>query len=190
MKLWWALHFALLGSVACAAPPAVRGLFQMGGVGYASLADENPRHSRWVTVGQTWGDYTVAAIAVEAQQVVLVRTGGSESTVVQLAGASIKPAAQLIELSALDWAWIRSAANPMRRYPVELPVDLPRQWAALPEDERIRIRNYYRQHGYDIEVQQIGEGMFQTSYVGLRAPGEKPQGKQVKPVPISKSKDP
>lgn len=190
MELRWAFPLALLCSVACAAPPAVRGLFQMGGVGYASLADDNPRHSQWVAVGQTWGDYAVAAIEVDAQRVVLIRTGGSERTVVELAGASIKPATQLIELSALDWAWIRSAANPMRRYPIELPVDLPRQWAALPESERIRIRNYYRQHGYDLEVQQIGEGMFQTSYVGLRAPGEKPQGKLVKPVPISNPKNP
>jgi hypothetical protein len=84
---------------------------------------------------------------------------------IPLAAAPSKPlgtTAGRIPIEQLDWKWIRSDANPMRREAPALPYEIASGWDALSADERLRIENHHRLHGWTINVAKRGERPFVT----------------------------
>jgi hypothetical protein len=85
----------------------------------------------------------------------------------------------LLSLNKLDWAWIKSSENPMRKYPKTIPAwaSAYRNWTNLSEDIKTDIRNYYRTHGWDIEVTVINPDVVHIHNIRLVDPNASPPPK-------------
>lgn len=65
------------------------------------------------------------------------------------------------ESSPLDWEFIRSPENPMRRLPI-IPGDESLDWISRPEVEKRAFIELYRQHGWKISVIASNHGVSLT----------------------------
>lgn len=113
--------------------------------------------NKWCAVGDKIGPYTVTEIKADEEKITLRDSEGSESQV-RLSRSIIrktgiyksKSAPTLTDPKNLNWAWIRSDANPMRKQPEPLPEWAVLVWQSSGEDFRIGFKNYYRAHGWEL----------------------------------------
>jgi hypothetical protein len=147
----------------------LRGIVTMEAERYVSLSSASGQ-SGWLKVGQQFDLHVVKEI--RPASIILVGPDRREREI-PLAAAPTKPLGAtdgLMPIEQLDWTWIRSDANPMRREAPDLPYEIASGWNALSADERIRIENYYRLHGWTIHVAKRGERLFVTR-ARIREPG-------------------
>lgn len=122
----------------------------------------------WCKAGDRFAGWTIVEIDRATSAVVVEAKNGMRKSV-GIAGATIHDSGplhvpkQLVRPEALDWNWIRSDQNPMRRKPHSLPEWAVLAWKDLDEDIRIDFRNYYRAHGWELtRVEVIGNRLRET----------------------------
>lgn len=175
----------LLAAFACAAAAAevrVKGLVSSGGLRPANLsAEDGP--SRWCREGDSFSGFVVAAINATAGSVSIVAPDGKRSEL-RLEQSLITGSdraripTKLLQPDALDWAWIRSDANPMRRAPQPLPEWAVRAWADLDEDLRNDFRNYYRVHGWELTLVEARGDRLRQDVSPLINPSDPPVSRE------------
>jgi hypothetical protein len=72
----------------------------------------------------------------------------------------------------LDWAWIDSDKNPMKKLPIQPSISEQDAWPSLSESEKEDLVELYRQHGWHIAVELNEAG------VGVRYRKAKPSTEQ------------
>jgi hypothetical protein len=154
---------------------------------------------KWCSVGQTIGDYKVLEIKQNASAVVVIDGAKQIHTLPVQRGNILKtdtsPNAQqspgLIPLDQLNWAWIKSDENFMRKQPEPLPDWAIKEWIKGDENFRIEMKNYYRTHGWDItRVEVSPKGRERQSISPLRdpsIPSPTPEERQKTAVPATPS---
>ena len=160
------LAFAVVTASAIGGQLKLKGVISSGDLLLANLSSEGGP-SRWCREGDSFSGFVVAAINAAAGTVSILASDGKRSEL-QLEESLItgpdraRISTKLLQPDALDWAWIRSDANPMRRAPHPLPEWAVRAWAELDEDLRNDFRNYYRVHGWELTlVEARGDRMRQ-----------------------------
>lgn len=165
---WILFTLALMAFAAgtAAADVSVKGFIATGDLRLANLAAEGGP-SRWCREGDSFSGFVVVKIDATAGLVSLVSPDGKQSTLrleasLITGGDQPRAPAKLLQPASLDWNWIRSDANPMRRAPHPLPEWAVRAWADLDEDLKTDFRNYYRVHGWELTlVEARGDRMRQ-----------------------------
>jgi hypothetical protein len=140
-----ALPFA---SGASEALPELRGVMSVAGEWQAAFAAADTRAQRWCRTGERIGEFTVAAITVDAAT--LIDAAGTRH-IARLPAAKVRNTQAPPAEPAAWQRWVNSADNPMLHQPAELPVDVQR-WAALPDNERRATAEWYRAHGWELKV--------------------------------------
>ncbi len=147
----------------------LRGIIFIGSEGYVSVSSKQTQ-CEWLKIGQHFEEYIIKEIKADS---IIVVTSNNEVRVIPLSAA--KPGLsssgeKLIPLEQLNWKWINSDSNPMRREAPDLPYEIASGWSKLTDSERTRIENYYRMHGWGISIDQKGPRLF-VSRFHLREPG-------------------
>lgn len=136
--------------------------------------------ARWFAVGDKVGEFSLSEIDNEQERVVLKNSAG-ESQVIVLAQSKVAHAEveklttnkTVVKPEDLNWAWIRSDANPMRKAPEALPLWVVLAWPDLGEDIQTDFKNFYRNHGWDLSrVQVTPDGRARLSISPLRNPSD------------------
>lgn len=138
---------------AATAPPRLHGVASIGDVWMASLSPGgNPQ--RWCRVGDRAGEFVVAAIDLES--VTLTGADGMP-LIVRL------PEPKVANVNApptdpQEWKrWVNSRGNPMLEKPAPFPVT-PRHWPVLAAERRRAIEEWYRLHGWSVDVSVDSNG--------------------------------
>jgi hypothetical protein len=134
------------------------GIFMEGQSMWASI--EHPKGtSRWCVVGDSVGDYKVMAISYAKAEVVLSNNRTKEVITIPVLGlppqAEQAKKSSLIPVEQLNWTWIRSDANFMRKMPESPPHDAIVEWQTASEEFKIALKNFYRQHGWELTRMEI-----------------------------------
>lgn len=81
---------------------------------------------------------------------------------------SVFPANEIQRSEAgLDWDWIESERNPMRRAPIQPSIAEQEQWPHLSEAEKGELVELYRQCGWHITISHRSSGVG-LSYVKIK----------------------
>ncbi len=152
----------LTDAIASDTLPVLNGLMVAGHDQLAALQTTG-NVQKWCAVGDTINGFTVKRIDVQGNSIVVSGSDGADKTIV-IAAAQVIPDGSarkgtLIGLEQLDWQWIKSDKNPMRKMPETLPEWAIRNWRSLSEDTKLDLRNYYRFHGWDLEVAEKRPGI-------------------------------
>ncbi len=149
-------------------PLLLRGVVFMEAEGYASISSAHNR-SGWLKVDQSFERNLIKEI--KADRIIIVTPNNDEkliSLAVAKPGVSVSTGS-LISIEQLNWPWINSTANVMRKEAPDLPYEIANGWGQLSDSERLRIENYYRIHGWGIKVERKASQLLVTRY-HLRAP--------------------
>ncbi len=174
------LLLALFASTTRAVPdsvPVINGLMVAGKDNLAAIQIGGSA-PKWCAAGDAVGGYTVKAVNVPANSVLLVDRAGKEWAI-NLATAKVIDDTKarrvaLLALEALDWKWIKSDANPMKKLPEDLPEWAAFNWKSLSEDTKMEFRNYYRSHGFDLAVEVKNPRIIHVSCPRLVDPSTPP----------------
>ena len=134
------------------------GMFMEGQSVWATI--EHPKGtSKWCTVGDRVGDYKVLEIRYANAEVVLTNTRTKEVVTIPVQGLPPQPGqakqSALIPVEQLNWAWIKSDRNFMRAKPESPPHSAIVEWQTASEEFRTALRNYYRQHGWELTRMEL-----------------------------------
>jgi hypothetical protein len=174
--------FAAVTASAIGSQLTAKGIISSGELLLANLASEGGP-SRWCKEGDSFSGFMVAAINATAGTILIVAPDGkqSELRLEQPLITGPDPArmpTKLLQPDALNWAWIRSDANPMRRAPHPLPEWAVRAWADLDEDLRNDFRNYYRVHGWELTLVEARGDRMRQDVSPLVNPSDPPVSKE------------
>ncbi|MCC6415260.1 MAG: hypothetical protein IT582_05070 [Opitutaceae bacterium] len=163
-------------STARAAEVLMHGTLLEGGKIYVALRLDD-KTTTWLEEGESIDGYTVVKINHEAEYVnLLTRSGRALKVSLSYAKIQSDPgesdARALIPLDKLNWTWIKSDANPMRKEREMLPDWAARNWRVLSEDTKLALKNYYRSHGWDIVVTPKGSNGLHVKNIRLKDPSE------------------
>lgn len=132
--------------------------------------------SKWCAPGDVVEGFKVQSVSADGNELVVLGSDGKPATL-KLETAKVKLAASddgLIPLDQLNWKWIKSDENPMRKMPEDLPGWATDSWATVPTDIKLDILNYFRAHGWGIKVTgSKAEGRVHVSATPLRDPSER-----------------
>ena len=174
--------FAVVTGSAGGGQLKVKGVISSGDLLLANLSSEGGP-SRWCKEGDSFSGFVVAAINATAGSVSIVAPDGKRSEL-RLEPSLItgsdraRISTKLLQPDALDWAWIRSDANPMRRAPQPLPEWAVRAWAELDEDLRNDFRNYYRVHGWELTLVEARGDRMRQDVSPLLNPSDPPVSRE------------
>lgn len=110
--------------------------------------------SKWCVPGDVVEGFKVQSVSPDGNELVVLSADGKPVTL-KLETAKVKLAVSddgLIPLSQLNWEWIKSDENPMKKMPEDLPSWATDSWATVPTDIKLDILNYFRAHGWGMEV--------------------------------------
>ncbi len=131
------------------------GVVGVGGRYRAAIKTGRLNSERWYDIADDVDGRRIEAIGKDS--VTLKSNDTGETFVLKVRPVTIHQSSEdrlvrrpLLEASQVDWNWIRSDANPMRKKPESLPPWAQFGWNDLPEHIRIDFRNYYRSHGWDL----------------------------------------
>ena len=155
------------------------------------LSDEKDTSTEWLGVGSKWGAYTVKYISPAEGYVVLIRSREIlklylDTPRVNAVGASTE-ASRAGDTSKLDWNWITSDENPMKKRAIDLPSDIVIGWKYLSDKDRDGLKEYYRRHGFVLGV-ETSEKYINVTYERIHNPNTKIDPLSVK-TPLSVPKN-
>ncbi len=140
----------------------------IGGQSLAILRDPTTKEtSDWLKEGQRWGNYRVVKISIETDSVDLTE-GETNYSSIKLVVARVLNApitsvqtapAKLLTIEEMDWDYIRSYDNPMRRKAPRVPSEIGYAWSKMTEGQKNEARNQYRKHGWDFRVHINEQGV-------------------------------
>jgi hypothetical protein len=131
--------------------------------------------NKWCMLGDSVEGCKIRGISPDGNQLTVENTAGKRSTLL-LEKAKVKMVVGddgLIPLDQLNWKWIKSQDNPMRKMPETLPTWAYSNWATLSNEIKTDLLNYYRAHGWDVEVNEKAEGRVHVRNTRLRDPSER-----------------
>lgn len=148
-----------------------------------ALLKANDTAGKWYSVGDTIRNYRVRAIDISGGLVVLQDNEGRSFEILLPAEKISQIAAEmpprLTPAENLDWKWIRSEQNPMRKAPIPLPEWAVLAWEDGGEKFRIDFKNYYRAHGWEISnVQGKLGGRVRQDFAPLTNPSDRVRTKE------------
>ncbi len=119
--------------------------------------------SGWIPEGATWRGHTYLRFDPSASETIIRAPNGElnrislRSTKVTKTNTS-EEKIELLPPENIDWAWVSSEKNPMRRRAVDLPFEVVMEWDTYTDADKIPLINYYRSHGWSLTVthQSIG----------------------------------
>ena len=148
-------------------------------IAYLLLSDGR---GKWCAEGDVIGVYTLRTIHLEANEAVVEAAGRPSRQTLSLVKpspgeAKASPtghgAGKLLPAADLDWSWIRSEANPMRKAPEPLPDWVALEWARIDDAVRKDFQNFSRRHGWElVRVLALPNGRIRQSISPLRNPAE------------------
>ncbi len=132
--------------------------------------------AKWCAVGESFEGYTVTEIKSGGTEIVVTDAAKkiltlSLQTGDHVAGAAPSASKTLVPLADLDWKWIKSDKNPMRTRPEDLPAWAD-DWDNLSDEIKVSLKNYYRAHGWGLEVKRMGPATIHVSNSPLKDPSE------------------
>lgn len=172
----WGTFLFVLGVSALPGQVAFNGFLSTGKQIIVSLTLPDGR-TTWCAKGDSIGEYEVVDINLESESVTVTDAKG-QRMMIRISGTNIQTTAdqiakktEIIPAEKLNWNWIRSDANPMRREPKPLPVWVATDWANLDENLRNDYRNYYRTHGWElVRVELSPTGKLRQSIYPVKNP--------------------
>jgi hypothetical protein len=119
--------------------------------------------SGWISEGSTWSGHTYLSFDSSAGEAI-VRSPNGELNRISLRSAKVtktgtsQEKTELLPPEKIDWAWVSSEKNPMRKRAVDLPFEIVMEWDTYTDADKIPLINYYRSHGWNLSVthQSIG----------------------------------
>lgn len=119
--------------------------------------------SGWVPEGATWRGHTYLRFDSSAGEAI-IRSPHGELKRISLRSTKVTKTVtspekiELLPLEKIDWAWVSSEENPMRKRAVDLPFEVAMEWDTYTDADKIPLINYYRSHGWSLTVnhQSIG----------------------------------
>ena len=125
-----------------------------------------------------FSEYKIKSIDPKFDQAIVVYKTGSEHTLrltnTPISKANNKLSKKLIAADQLNWPWIKSEANPMKRTAEVLPDWVLKNWDSLSDDVKTDFRNKYRQHGWDFTVNVVTPDRVRVSNTRLIDPNIPP----------------
>jgi hypothetical protein len=91
-------------------------------------------------------------------------------------GHALKP-----EIINMNWTWIDSDKNPMRKGAIHLPKDVLFDWKNLTNEEKGSITDYYLKHGFILEVDYQKDFIHDT-YRAIQNPNRQIDSKDLRKV--------
>lgn len=169
------LYISLGVTAGQASAPVIHGVVVEGKTAFVSIRDrDGDSGPAWVEVGKRWDSYTILEVSRTAESVRLLSHDGTmiEVPVTKGPNNGSLPAGAglLVPLDKLDWKWIKSDANPMRKQPTPLPVEVALAWKDLSERAQYAWISYYRAHGFALSFHSDPEGL-RVSLRVIRQPG-------------------
>lgn len=126
---------------------SVRGTVMMGSDGVAAIRDEQTAKISWLEKDAVVGDYIIKEITPDA--VVLSNRKTQATSTLSVVKASILESDSTNNRPALySKAWINSTDNPMLHSTQPLPTEVIRGWEKMTTEERLRVQEYYLNHGW------------------------------------------
>ena len=155
----------------------------LGGLSFAGKTPiawlkDTEGQERWCREGDLFSEYKIKSIDPKFDQVIVVYKTGSEHTLrlknTPISEAKNKLSKKLIAADQLNWPWIKSEANPMKRTAEVLPDWVLKNWDSLSDDVKTDFRNKYRQHGWDFTVTVVTPDRVRVSNTRLIDPNIPP----------------
>ena len=155
----------------------------LGGLSFAGKTPiawlkDTDGQERWCREGDLFSEYKIKSIDPKFDQAIVVYKTGSEHTLrltnTPISEAKNKLSKKLIAADQLNWPWIKSEANPMKRTAEVLPDWVLKNWDSLSDDVKTDFRNKYRQHGWDFTVNVVTPDRVRVSNTRLIDPNIPP----------------
>lgn len=147
--------------------PRLQGIMGVAGKYYASLA--MPRAggvaSAWVTDNEALPSCVVEH--VDSQKVTVKVRGSGKIETLWLNNAPSNPSDGQAAVAEFSRQWINSKSNPMLYRATPLPPKVAGKWMTLTLEEREKIIEYYKKHGWQLVRSESGGGSVMFEWKNL-----------------------
>jgi hypothetical protein len=150
---------------------------------FAVVSTDGKTASGWLKVGSTWNSYEIIEIS-SGNSLVIFKNAGKQirvqlepekvrkETTASLGDPATPGHALKPEIINMNWTWIDSDKNPMRKGAIHLPKDVLFDWKNLTNEEKGSITDYYLKHGFILEVDYQKDFIHDT-YRAIQNPNRK-----------------
>lgn len=191
VNIFFALKLAETTSLAATSVNAktvqLRGMMEVrqGGeyITLIAISEDDTAVSGWLKAGSSWRQFTIIEASAKNGYAVIRGSGTDQKITLekQIVSKLKGPQQDFYETKtaarSLDWRWIKSDENPMKKRAFDLPPEIVLKWNILSDSEKEKIRDYYWRHGFDLTV-EVKPQTIHVDYSRIRDPS----------VPIDRSK--
>jgi len=148
-----------------------------------AISEDDTAVSDWLKAGSSWRQYKIVEASAKEGYAVISRSGADQKITLEKQKVSEQKSSQhdsvepKTEARSLDWRWIASDENPMKKRALDLPPEIVLKWSILSNSEKEKIRDYYRFHGFNLQV-DVKPQTIHVDYSRIRNPS----------IPIDRSK--
>ena len=142
-----------------------------------AISADDTAVSGWLKAGSTWRQFTIVEASAKNGYAVIRGLGTDQKITLEqqvvgkLEDSLYDPTKSMTTARTLDWRWIKSDENPMKKQAFDLPPEIVLKWSILSDSEKEKIRDTYWRHGFELTV-EVKPPLINVDYSRIRDPSE------------------